>query len=94
MNIADMTLILLLVNIFLTVWAIRVISLTVSQGLANLNAQLANAIQGIIEGGVGGFEPPNPIQQALAEMLTSRLKGGPIEMGRDESGKFSSEKVS
>ena len=95
MNLAELNLILLILNIFLTLWSIRVISLTVTQGLAALNAQLANAIQGIIEGGLGsGFEAPNPIQQAIAEMLKSRLQGGPIEMGRDAEGKFSSEKVS
>lgn len=95
MNVADISLILILLNIFLTLWGIRVISLTLTQGLAALNAQLANAIQGIIDGGLGSaFEAPNPIQQALAEMLTSRIKNGPIEMGRDAAGKFSSEKVS
>lgn len=59
-------------------------------GVSNIDHALAQAIQKVVEGGLGDFEPPNPIQQALAELLTNRVKQQQtiIEIPRDESGKF------
>jgi len=77
-------------------------------GLEDLDASLAEAISAVVSRFTGGdsMEPVNPIQAALAQLLTSRLdqnipvgyRSGPIEskpievIGRDPGGKFSSEK--
>ena len=90
--IQETTLILVILNLILTVWSLRIILLEVQQGMAELDSMLASAIQKVIEGGgLGGFEPVNPIQKALAEMLTSRItQGAPVEViQRGTDGKFS-----
>ena len=39
-----------------------------------LDEKLAGAIQKVLEtGGVPGFEPPNPFQQAIAQMLMNKF---------------------
>lgn len=77
-------------------------------GLEDLDASLAEAISAVVSRFTGGdsMEPVNPIQAALAQLLTSRLdqnipggyRSGPIGsksievLARDPGGKFSSEK--
>ena len=70
-------------------------------GLEDLDASLAEAISAVVSRFTGGdsMEPVNPIQAALAQLLTSRLdqnipvRSKSIEViGRDPGGKFSSEK--
>ncbi len=85
----DALALLVIFNILLTVWAIRVLSLAVAAGIDRIDSSLAGAIQKVIEGDlVGSFEPPNPIQAAIAQMLSARLEGGPIDMKRASDGKF------
>lgn len=52
--------------------------------VVELDARLAATIAKLIEEFGGGFEPPNPIQQALAQMLTNRMQNTP----RDDAGQF------
>jgi len=53
-----------------------------------LDHKLAATIQSLVQEGLGGFEPPNPIQQAIAHMLTQRVQPGAADVLRSESGKF------
>lgn len=55
-----------------------------------LDAKLAGAIQKVLEGDlVGSMEPPNPIQQAIAQMLTARMQNAPLDVTpRTPDGKF------
>jgi len=89
MDLAPITLILLIFNIGLTIWSIRALGLTVQAGIDRLDAQLAGAIQKVVEGDLAGsFEPVNPIQQAIAQMLSSRIESAPVDMKRAEDGTF------
>jgi len=66
--------------------------LEIQTGMGQLDSALAEAIQKVVEGGgLLDFEPVNPIQKALADMLTNRItQGGPIEVQqRSLDGKFS-----
>ena len=62
-------------------------------GRMGYDGMLAKAISGIVEKGLGDFEPINPIQAAIAQMLTANLSrnttaGEVIDVVRDNSGKF------
>ena len=96
MNLQEITLIIVILNTLLTVWSIRVLSLSIHNGLSTILGSIHEAIDKLVQGGgiLGDFEPPNPIQQAIAEMLTNRVRNMPIEMERDPAGKFSGEKIS
>lgn len=94
MDFALIATILVILNILVSLWCLRIIVMAVQGGIAQLDQSLAGAIQSVIEGNIGDFEPVNPIQAAIAQMLTNRIENGPIELGRDATGKFSNEKVS
>jgi len=68
------------------------LSRQIEEGLEDLDTTLAGAIQSVIEG--ASFEPINPIQQALANMLQANLQTKKesdfIEITRSPDGKFSS----
>ena len=91
----DATIIALLVlNLLFSVWMLRVISIEISKAVAQLDSMLAQTIQSLIEKGIGEFEPVNPIQAAIASMLTNNLTQNQpasdvIEVVRDAGGKFS-----
>jgi hypothetical protein len=52
-----------------------------------LDEKLAGAIQKVMEGGgIAGFEPPNPLQQALAQMLIGKMQENVPQ--RDPNGQF------
>ena len=93
MNIGELTLILLILDVLLTIWSIRVLSLAVQAGIERIDSQLAGAIQKLVEGDLlGSIEPPNPIQQAIAQMLSQRMTNAPIDVTpRGSDGKFSGE---
>jgi len=86
--------ILIVFNILVSLWCLRIIVLNLQSGISQLDESLAAAIQSVIEGKLGDFEPPNPIQAAIAEMLTNRIQNAPLEIPRDTAGKFSKEKIS
>ena len=86
---------IVLLHLLLTLWSLRIILLEVQKGVATLDSMLAATIQKFLEGGLGDIEPVNPIQQALAQMLTNRITLGPAQEGaidvqpRAPDGKFS-----
>jgi len=89
--IGEITLGLVVLNLLVTVWALRILVLEIKSGMGQLDSSLAAAIQKVLEGGsLGDFEPVNPIQKALADMLTNRItQGEPFEVrSRTPSGKF------
>ena len=93
MYLGEITLLLLILNVLLTLWSIRVLSLAVQAGIERIDSQLAGAIQKLVEGDLlGSIEPPNPIQQAIAQMLSQRMTNAPIDVTpRGSDGKFSGE---
>jgi len=59
--------------------------------IEDLDTTIAEAIKSIVESGLSDFEPVNPIQAALAQMLTARLEQAPITatvLDRAPDGKF------
>jgi len=81
------------INLLFSVWMLRVLSLELRNAIDDLDATLAQAIAGLVEKGLGDFEPINPIQAAIANMLTTNLQrqttaGEVIDVVRDNSGKF------
>ena len=90
MDIAEITLLVVGLNCLLTVWAIRVIGLAVETGISQLDQRVQTAIQSILQGDLmGSLEPPNPIQAAIAQMLTNRIETVPVDLARGPDGKFS-----
>jgi len=82
------------VHLLFSVWMLRIFSIQLQQAVLDLDAKLAAAISGLVEKGLGDFEPINPIQAAIANMLTTNLQrnttaGEVIDVVRDNSGKFS-----
>jgi hypothetical protein len=81
-------------NLIFTLWSVRVIILEVKASVTSLDQLLGTAISNLIEKGVGDIEPINPIQQAIAQMLTNNLQRSPpgevinIETARDDKGRF------
>ena len=52
-----------------------------------LDEKLAGAIKGIVEtGALGGIEPVNPLQQAIAQMLIGKMQAELPQ--RDPNGRF------
>jgi len=85
---------LVIFDILLSIWLARMLALTVQATVSQLDIKIAEALQGIIAQGIGDFEPPNPIQMALADLLKSRLadargSGEPVELPRASDGRFS-----
>jgi hypothetical protein len=80
--------IVLLVGILAVLRGLVEIKSAVEQGIEDLDHRLAATIQKLVEDGLGGFEPPSPIQQAIASMLTQRASGPLVEVLRDEGGQF------
>jgi len=58
----------------------------VIQLFSELDQNLAGAIQKVLSEGGGGFEPINPIQQAVAQMLISKMNAEIPQ--RDPNGQF------
>ena len=80
-------------NLLFSVWMLRILSIQLQQAIIELDTKLAAAIQGLVEKGLGDFEPINPIQAAIANMLTTNLQrnttaGEVIEIVRDNKGNF------
>lgn len=81
---------IVVLNCIITLWIMRMIVHEVKLATAQIDTSLALAIKKLVEGGLGEFEPPNPIQQALGELLMNRVKDQQtiIEVPRDQTGKF------
>jgi len=85
-------------NFLFSVWMLRLLTMELHKTVNQLDAMLATAIKGLIEKGMGEFEPVNPIQAAIAQMLTNNLANHSsrptasvidVEVVRDATGKFS-----
>jgi hypothetical protein len=70
-----------------------------TKGIVNaiqeLDGALAEAITEVVEGGLGNFEPPNPLLAILADYMRSSLNTTTAEVtviDRDKDGKFISNK--
>jgi hypothetical protein len=83
---------LLIFGILLNIWLARMVAFAIQAAVSDLDKKLAEALQGIIAQGIGDFEPINPIQGAIADLLKSRLaeatQADPIEVLRGNDGKF------
>ena len=68
----------------------------VQEHLDELDGSLAAAIKGLLEAvPIEGFEPPNPIQQAIAGWLQQNIANRPVDVPvqvvkRDDTGRFDS----
>ena len=81
------------INLLFSVWLMRILSIQIQQAVVELDVKLAQAITGLVEKGLGDFEPINPIQAAIANMLTANLQrnttaGEVIDVVRDNKGNF------
>jgi|TARA_R110000824_G_scaffold74936_2_gene190343 hypothetical protein len=76
-------------NACLTVWAIRQLSFALDHAVEDLDGRIAKAIGAVMSGELVLPEPINPIQQAIAQMLTNNLGKGTVEIGRNPDGTFS-----
>jgi len=67
------------------------LSRQIETGLSELDGKIAGAIQSVIESGLSEFEPVNPIQQAIASILQSKIEEqkSTMTLTRDQDGKFS-----
>ena len=91
MDWAIVTLFCLLLHGFLTVLCFVRLHNWVMAAFANLDSAIAGAIQKVLTES-GDFEPPNPVQTAIAQFITQRMQqppAEPISLSRDEQGKFS-----
>jgi len=87
------TLAVVCLHVCLSLFLARMVVLTLRLELDDLDSRIGQAIKALVEGGLGDFEPPNPVQMAIAELLKGRMMdAGPsqvTEVLRGEDGKFS-----
>lgn len=95
MDYALITLVLLLIHGFLMVWCFTILQNRVDLGLLSLDSKIAGAIKSVIQEGLTPNEPVNPVQMAIASMLTRSQQQTPpiVEIARDAAGKFAGEKI-
>lgn len=81
-------------HILLSLYLFRLTVLGLNSALEALDEKLATAIQSVLQAGLNSDqEPINPIQLAIAEMLSNRMRQVPVtaqvtDLPRDDSGKF------
>jgi len=88
------TLAVVCLHVCLSLFLARMVVLTLRLELDDLDSRIGQAIKALVEGGLGDFEPPNPIQMALAELLSAKMQQSSVpaqavEVLRGEDGKFS-----
>ena len=83
---------LVCLNLAFSVYQTRLLGLVIRNTAKELDNSLASAIQEVISTlPIGDFEPPNPFQQVLAQIIQDKMTPAPIvakEVTRDDSGKF------
>ena len=83
---------LICLNLAFSVYQTRILGLVIRNTSKELDNSLANAIQEVISTlPIGDFEPPNPFQQLIAQVIQEKMKPPAIqvkEVTRDDSGKF------
>jgi len=83
-----------ILTIFAVSWLqLRLIAGILTQKVAELDANLANAIQMTIEKlPIGDIEPPNPFQVMLLQLMQDKMATNPAKViARDEKGLFTAE---
>ena len=82
---------LIVLSTLIVIRSLVELKMVIEQGLQTLDQNLAAAIQKTVQNlQIGDFEPPNPIQSALAQFLISRVQSNPIDqLNRAENGQFS-----
>ena len=84
--------VLIICHAFLMIYCFLRLTAVIQGALASLDSTIAQAIQKVIEGGVGAFEPINPVQAALAQFISTRLGDMPGQaqevQARKPDGKF------
>ena len=83
-----------ILTIFAVSWLqLRLIAGILTQKVAELDANLANAIQMTIEKlPIGDIEPPNPFQVMLLQLMQDKMANNPAKViARDEQGLFTAE---
>ena len=95
MNYAEIAIIALVcLNLAFSVYQTRLLGLVIRNTAQELDNSLANAIKEVVLSlPIGDFEPPNPIQQMIAQILQDRMKQPNIELmevTRAADGKFES----
>ena len=80
---------LMLIQTLFMIWGGRAIVRIVNDGLFALDQSLGQALKQVLETGLGDFEPPNPILQAIASRLMVPEQVKPIEVRtKDDKGRF------
>ena len=83
---------LVCLNLAFAIYQTRLLGLVIRNTAKELDNSLATAIQEVISTlPIGDFEPPNPVQQMIAQVLQERLKPAAIqvkEVSRSQDGKF------
>ena len=89
-------LIIVIIEGFIIMRGLLELSKQIDAGLEDLDSSLAEAIQTVVKNlvenmGIGSnFEPPNPIQQAIAGFIQNKMnESEAIPLGRAVDGKFS-----
>ena len=69
---------------------LQIIAGLLVESIQDLKSQLGEAIAFISEGGIGDFEPPNPIVGLLANVIQQKFEQAPLEATvlRADDGKF------
>ena len=83
-----------ILTIFAVYWVqLRLIAGILTQKVAELDANLANAIQMTIEKlPIGDIEPPNPFQVMLLQLMQDKMANNPAKViARDDQGLFTAE---
>ena len=80
---------IILIQTLILLWGGRQIISIMSQGLSQLDGNIAQAIKQLLEQGMGEFEPPNPILQAIAARLAQQPPQEMVEVRPiDSKGRF------
>lgn len=79
-----LVLILVLVGVLAVLRGLVELNRAVAESIEDLDGRLAATIAKLVEELGGGFEPPNPVQAVLAEMLARRVQ----ELPRSDNGQF------
>ena len=84
---------LVVCNVIVTVWVGARLGVILEAALEDLDAAIAAAIRSVLENAGADFDPPNPVQSAIAQFITTRLSQAPpeaLEVIRDQGGTFAS----
>ena len=80
-----------MIQVYATFRIVQIAASTIVSHVQSLDGAIAEAIQSVVEQGIGGIEPPNPIVGIITEYLKANTPQGTAEMTvlkRDDEGKF------